>query len=197
LTGVREAFARHWLWTSILYIAGLNLIAVCPFLVLGPVIANDQLGGPGAWTATVLGYAIGGIGGNALALRWRPRHPLRAAYAAAVALSPFLFLLAASAPVPILTVAATLAGAQASIFNVLQTTTLQTQVPPHLVSRIAAVNTLGSLAAVPLGLSLAGPLAQAISSAAVLTIGGCYAVLGTLAVLLIPDVRQLSRELVR
>ncbi|MDT5024143.1 MAG: hypothetical protein QOE61_569 [Micromonosporaceae bacterium] len=192
LSGVREAFARRWLWTSILYIAALNLIAVCPFLVLGPVIANTDLGGPGAWTAIVLGYASGGIAGNALALRWQPRHPLRAAFAAAVALSPFLFLLAAAAPVPALAIAAAMAGAQASVFNVFHGTTLQTHVPEHLVSRIASVNMLGTLAAVPLGLSLAGPLAQATTTHTVLTVGGCFAVLGTLAVLLIPDVRQLA-----
>jgi hypothetical protein len=61
------------------------------------------------------------------------------------------------------------------------------------VSRVASVNILGSLAAVPLGLGLAGPLAQATSSRTVLAVGGGFAVLGTLAVLLVPDARRLGR----
>jgi len=194
-SGVREACARRWLWTSILYVGALNLVAICPFLVLGPVIADTALGGPRAWTAIVVGYAVGGIGGSAVTLRWQPRHPLRAAFAVALTLSPFLFLLGATAPVPVLTTAAVVAGAQASVFNIFHGTVLQTQVPEHLVSRIASVNLLGTLIAVPLGFSLAGPLAQATSTSAVLTAAGCFAVLATVAVLLVPDVRGLRDAL--
>ena len=35
LSGVRAVLGRRWLWTSILYVAALNLLAVGPFLVLG------------------------------------------------------------------------------------------------------------------------------------------------------------------
>jgi len=66
-------------------------------------------------------------------------------------------------------VAVALAGTQAAVFNVLHNATLQTHVPEHLVSRIASVNMLGCLVAVPLGLGLAGPLAQATSPRTVLT----------------------------
>ena len=187
----RRTARRRWLWPSIGYVAGLNLVAVCPFLVLGPVIADAVLGGPRAWTTIAVGYAVGGIGGSAVALRWRPRHLLRAAFAAALGLSPFLFLLGAAAPVPAITAAAVVAGAQAAVFNVFHGTTLQTHVPEHLVSRVASVNLLGALAAVPLGLALAGPLAAATSSQAVLTTGACCALIGTAAILLVPDVWRL------
>jgi hypothetical protein len=182
------------LWRSILYVAALNLVAVAPFLVLGPVIADAALGGARAWTAIAIGYAVGGIVGSGLALRWRPRYPLRAAFGVALALSPFLLLLGAAAPVPVLTAAAVLAGGQASVFNVFHGTTLQTHVPERLVSRIASVNLLGTLAAVPLGLGLAGPLAAATSAGAVLTAGACFAVAGTLAVLLGPAVWSLTER---
>ena len=107
--GVTETFRRRWLWTSIVYVATLNLVAVCPFLVLGPVIAQQQLGGAAAaWSTIALGYASGSIGGNALILRWSPPHPLRAAFLGALALIPLLCLLAAAAPVPVLVAAAAL-----------------------------------------------------------------------------------------
>jgi hypothetical protein len=116
------------------------------------------------------------------------------AFTVARALSPLLLLLGAAAPVPVLAASAVLAGGQASVFNTFHGTTLQTHVPVHLVSRIASVNLLGTLATVPIGLSPAGPLAQATSSRAVLTAGGLLAVLGTLAVLAAPDVRGLTRQ---
>jgi MFS family permease len=105
-------------------------------------------------------------------------------------------VLGAAAPVPVLIVTAALAGTQAAVFNVLHNTTLQTHVPEHLVSRVASVNMLGSLAAVPLG--LAGPLAQATSprtvltAAAVLAILAILAILGAITVLCIRDVRDLA-----
>lgn len=193
LLGVAEVRRCRWLWTSILYVAALNLLGVCPFLVLGPIIAQQQLGGAAAWTVIALGYAIGSIAGSSLILRWRPRHPLRTAFSAAFALSPFLYLLGTAAPLPALVAAATAAGAQASVFNVLHISTLQTHVPAHLVSRVTSVNMLGSLAAVPLGLALSGPLAQATSPGAVLTGAAILATVGTAAVLLVRQVRELEQ----
>jgi MFS family permease len=190
VSGLGEAFARQWVWTSILYVAALNVVAVCPFLVLGPVVANE-LGGPGAWTAIAVGYAVGGMGGNAVGLRWRPSRPLRTAFAGAFALSPLLFLLALAAPVPALALAAILAGVQASIFNLLHNTTLQTNIPAPFVARVSSVNMLGSLVVVPAGLGLVGPISDATSPRAVLVAAACSAVIATVAVLLVPEVRHL------
>ena len=121
-----------------------------------------------------------------------PGPPLRTAFLGALALTPSSTYSGAAAPVPLLIAAAALAGTQAAVFNVLHNTTLQTHVPEHLVSRIASVNMLGSLAAVPLGLGLAGPLAQATSPRTVLTAAAVLAILSTITVLYIPDVRDLA-----
>jgi hypothetical protein len=98
-----------------------------------------------------------------------PGPPLRTAFLGALALTPSSTYSGAAAPVPLLIAAVALAGTQAAVFHVLHNATLQTHVPEHLVSRIASVNMLGSLVAVPLGLGLAGPLAQATSPRTVLT----------------------------
>lgn len=93
-------------------------------------------------------------------------------------------------PLPVLVATTTLAGVQATVFNVLHQSTLQSSVPEQLVSRVTLVNQLGYLAAVPLGLALAGPLAQATSPRLVLTAAAALAGAGTLAVLCIRDVRN-------
>lgn len=192
LNGLTETVRRRWLWTSIVYVATLNLVAICPFLVLGPVIAQQQLGGAAAWSIIALAYAAGSIGGNALVLSWSPQHPLRTAFLGAFGLLPFLYLLAAAAPVSVLVTSAAAAGLQAAVFNVLHQSTLQSCVPEQLVSRVVAVNQLGSLAAVPLGFALAGPLAQATSPRFVLTVAAGLAGATTLAVLCVRDVRDLT-----
>ena len=87
-----------------------------------------------------------------------------------------------------LVAAAVAAGGQAAVFNVLHTSVLQTHVPEHLVSKVASVNLLGSLSAVPLGLALAGPLAELTSPRAVLT---AAAAAGTLVVLAMREARRL------
>jgi len=192
LNGLTETVRRRWLWTSIVYVATFNLVAICPFLVLGPVIAQQQLGGAAAWATIALGYAAGSICGNALVLRWSPQHPLRTGFLGALGLLPFLCLLADAAPVPVLVASAVAAGLQATVFNVLHQSTLQSCVPEHLVSRVVSVNQLGSLAAVPLGFALAGPLAQATSPRLVLTVAAGLAGTITLAILCIRDVRNLT-----
>jgi hypothetical protein len=69
LLGVQEVGRRRWLWTSIVYVAALNLVAMCPFLVLGPLIAQQELGGAAAWSAIAFRYAAGSMRGSALVVR--------------------------------------------------------------------------------------------------------------------------------
>lgn len=193
LYGLTETVRRRWLWVSIMYVAMLNLVAVCPFLVLGPVIAQQQLGGAAAWSLIALAYAAGSICGHALVLRWSPQYPLRTAFLGALGLLPFLYLLAGAAPVPVLAASAAVAGLQAAVFNVLHQSTLQSCVPQRLVSRVVSVNQLGSLAAVPLGFALVGPLAQATSARLVLTVAAALTGAITLAVLCVRSIRNLTR----
>lgn len=53
-----------------------------PFLVLGPVLASEGPGGPGAWGTILAGYGAGSVAGGLLALGRRPRRPLAASVAA-------------------------------------------------------------------------------------------------------------------
>jgi len=155
------------------------------------VIAQQQPSGAADWAAIaiVLGYAAGSICGNTLVLRWSPQHPLRAGFLAVLGLLPFLYLLAAAAPVPVLVASAVVARLRATVYNVLHQTTLQSRVPEHLVSRIVSVKQLGSLAAVPLRLALAGPLSRATSARLARTVAAGLTATITLAVLPIRDVR--------
>ncbi|MDA8297739.1 MAG: MFS transporter [Actinomycetota bacterium] len=169
--GWRAVRERQWLWTYVGHVALLNTLAVCPFFVLGPLVAQRQLGGAAAWAAIAMGYAAGAFGASLVTLRRQPARPMRSAYLASLALSPLLVLLAVSAPLWSLILAALCAGAQSAAYNVWATATLQTCLPASLISRASSVVTFGSLVAVPAGMSLSGLGADTFGTGVVLALG--------------------------
>jgi len=74
-------------------------------------------------------------------------------------------------------------------------TTMQQEIPSDLLSRLSSFDALGTFALAPVGVAAAGPLAAAFSTSSVLLTGGAAIVLLTFAVLLVPEVRQMRRQL--
>jgi sulfite exporter TauE/SafE len=77
------------------------------------------------------------------------------------------------------------------LFGVLWLTTMQAEVPPESLSRVASYDALGSLMLGPLGLVLAGPAILAFGVNAALIATGVMMIAITLAALSAPEVRQL------
>ena len=67
-------------------------------------------------------------------------------------------------------------------------TVFQQQVPERAQSRVSAYDTLGSFVLVPVGLAIAGPLADAIGTAATLWCGVALTWVTWLAILALPSV---------
>ncbi|WP_246064389.1 MFS transporter [Nonomuraea longispora] len=198
LASVRGGFAevrgRSWLWVWTVHAAVTNLAVVSPILVLGPYVADRQLGGAPAWSAIGIAYAAGGLAGGLLGARWRPARPMAAAILLFLLMAPFPALLALPAGVWVLALAAGAAGLQLVVYNVLQTTCIQHRLPERFVARATSVTMLGGLVAAPLGMALAGPAAALLGTRPVL--GGCaaVAVLLTAATLLMPAVWRVRAE---
>ncbi|MDP9869113.1 MULTISPECIES: MFS transporter [Streptosporangium] len=190
--GLAEVTRRSWLLTSVIHVALTNLIVVAPFLVLGPYVADEHLGGAPAWSAIGIAYALGGLSGGFVAARWKPSRPVGATLAVFLLITPLPALLAVPATLWLLMAAAFLAGLELVIYNVLQTSTVQRHVPEHLIARASSVVTLGSLAAAPLGMGLAGPAAQVFGSGTVLAAGAVLATLITVTALFVPSVWQIQ-----
>ena len=106
--------------------------------------------------------------------------------------SPALWL--SPLPVPLLSVAALLAGACLPVFGVNWATTMQQEIPLTALSRVSAYDALGSFALAPVGTVVAGPLAGVFGTTAVLNVGGALVFVLTAAVLLVPEVRHLRRQ---
>ncbi len=192
--GLREVRARGWLWFTILA-AGLWLfVALAPFQALGPIVAERELGGAGAWGAILAAYGVGGLVGGLVALSVQPRRRLLLAALVFPLEAPPMALLAAVAPLPAIVVGCALAGISFGVFEAMWSTTLQEQVPDETLSRVSSVDWMGSLALLPLGYALAGPLASAIGVPAMLWIAAAASLALPAALLLHPGVRRLERR---
>ena len=174
--GWREVVSRRWLLASIITF-GFSNVAMAPFFVLGPVIAQERLGGPAAWGLIVTALGIGGLVGAVVALRWKPRHPLAAAFALGTAFSLPMFALAPPLVLPVIMVAAATQSALVDLTNAWWYTVMQEHVPSDALSRVSSYDWLASIVFQPIGFSVAGPIAILIGApatligAAILSIG--------------------------
>ncbi|WP_069885775.1 MFS transporter [Streptomyces luteocolor] len=187
--GWREFTARQWVWVIVAQLAFVNVLLAGAFYVLGPVVAKAHLGGATAWSAVLTAQAVGFVLGTVAAMKVRPRNPIRTAALLTVGFPLPLFLLAGHAPVYTIAVAAFLAAICIDIYEVTIDTALQKHVPPEALARVMSYESLGSFAFVPLGLAVAGPVADAVGTGPALTGAGLLIMLAGPIVVLLPSIR--------
>ncbi len=190
--GFREVRARRWLWVTILVSSAWLFLVFAPFYVLGPVVADRDLGGAGAWATILAAYGLGAVAGGTLALRWSPRRPLFTAALLFLLEAPAPALLALGAPVWLIAASAALGGASFGVFSALWDTTMQRRVPAAALSRVSSFDWMGSLALLPAGYALAGPAGAALGVDPVLIFAACVAVVLPLAMAADPAIRGLT-----
>jgi MFS family permease len=191
--GWHELLAHTWLWVIVLWASTFLCIVIAPFVTLGPVIAKESLGGAASWGIIAAGWGAGSLGGGLLALRWKPSRPMFTCSALVLLIAPAMALLALRAPAPVIATAQAMGGVGMGVFGAVWQTTLQRHVPEEALSRVSAWDWMGTFAFLPLGLILAGPVSNAIGISTTLWISVGYVVVSTLAVLLVPSVRNLRR----
>ena len=191
--GWREFASRTWLWTTVT-LFGVSNFVFAAWVVLGPVIAIERLGGPGAWATVMASSGIGAVIGGLLALRLRPRRPLLVSVVLAGATVLELAALALHAHTAVLSAVALLAGASIAIHLTLWLTVFQQHIPQAAQSRVSSYDELGSFLLIPLGLALAGPASNLLGMG--VTLWGAAAIsavcIATMAV--IPSVRALRSK---
>ena len=185
--------ARRWLWITVscftLYVG----FAWAPWQVLGPQVARLSLGGPGAWAAIAVVLGIGSIGGGIIALRARPRYPFRVTFALFTVITPALFgLVAAHAPLALILPVALIDGASGTLFNTFWFTALHSDVPAGELARVMSWDYFGSVAVLPVGQALAGPVAAALGSSTTLYAAAALSALLFGLGLAVPAVRNFS-----
>jgi MFS family permease len=191
--GSREVRARAWVWATLAAFCMALFTGLAPWFVLGPVVARAQYGHIGIYGVVAAALGIGTIIGSLVGIGWRPRRPMRLAMIGILMWPPAAVLYAAGVTLLIVIPMAVLGGAGIALFNVWWTTALAERIPPEKLSRVSSFDWMVSLALLPLGYVLAGPLAAQVGSVEVL-LGGSLLACVALAFGLLPrETRMLER----
>jgi MFS family permease len=189
--GWREVRSRPWVLVTIAVFAGAVMSLYAPWYALAPLIARDSYGGAGLFGILESVAGAGAVLGAIVGIRWRPERPLRIGLLLALAWPVMGAAFALRAPLALVIVSSLGTGFGFSLLMIWWNTALAHHVPPHALSRVSAYDWAGSLALMPLGFALAGPLASAFGARTVLGIGSAFA----LALLLLALVPRSTREL--
>jgi hypothetical protein len=163
--------AHTWVWTTI---ALFSLAVMCGFgtwTTLGPTVAGDVYGERALFGILSALEGAGTLIGAVLAFRWRPGRPMLAGFVLCLIWPLGLAAFAAGTPRGLVGALFVGGGLGVALFVVWWETELARRMPPHVLSRVSSYDWMGSLALLPLGYLLAGPLGQALGPALVLGAG--------------------------
>ena len=190
--GWTEFRSRTWVWLIVVQFATFNALSFAPVMVLGPILAARRLGGATAWGAILSAFGVGAVLGGFAAARLRPRRPLVVATMGAAVFALPLSLLAVPVATPFIAVGSGIAGVGIAVFGTFWETSLQREIPNAALSRVSSYDWFGSLAFVPVGYAIAGPLAGAFGIRDVLAFGAAWAVATCGGVLCSRSIRDLT-----
>ncbi len=125
-------------------------------------------------------------------MRIKPQRPARAAMLWVLVFAAMPASLAANLSYTLTGACFMLAGLAIAIFSVLWDTTMQAQIPPELLARVAAYDMFGSVCLLPLGYLLAAPMAAEFGRSGALWLAAGFTIVSTFVVLMLRDVRELG-----
>ncbi len=161
--------------------------------VLGPIAADQRLGGAGPWGLANAAMGAGLVASGLLMVRWQPRRILLAGNVGVLLFALPAVALAGAAPLPVLAWAMFASGTGGTLFGVCWMIALQQEIPAEKFSRVAAYDWCGSVALAPIGTAVAGPLAGGLGLDGALWACAAVMTLLSLVVLAVPEVRRLAR----
>jgi MFS family permease len=198
LTDLREGWSeftrRTWVWVCVCHFALFQAAALAPFFVLGPLIAEEELGGASAFATITVFAGIGSVIGSLASIKFQADRQLVAAFLSLLIWVPVLIAYAVAAPVWVISAFALVAAAAINFAATIWFTALQQHVPQHALSRVSSYDWAGSALFLPLGYVLIGPLADQFGAADVLYGAAVWTIVSSLGILAIPSVRNLRRR---
>ncbi|MEV6558140.1 MFS transporter [Nocardia sp. NPDC051756] len=191
--GWLEVRSRAWFWSNLIG-HGVSNLGAGVLMTLGPLIAVHSLGGEVSWVLIYQAGMAGLVIGSLIAPRLRAQRPLILTSMCGALFALPLISFAALVPSWVDAVAYGAAMFGVGLLNTVWQTTMQREFPPEALARADSYDVLLSLAARPLGMSVAAPIAAAIGNAVpLLTMAALVAVVN-LAIIALPDVRAMTSE---
>ena len=134
------------MWACVCRFALFHFAALAPFFVLGPLIAEEELGGASAFATITAFGGVGSVIGSLAAIKFRPDRQLVAAFLSLLIWTPVLVAYAVAAPVWTISALALVAAAGMNFAGTLWFTALQQHVPARAVPRqLVRLGRLGAL----------------------------------------------------
>ncbi|MDQ0688443.1 MFS family permease [Streptomyces achromogenes] len=191
--GWTSFWSRTWLWTYTA--AGTVLVAawLAGFQLLGPLVAVSQYAGARDWGLIQAAFASGLLAGTVVCLRWKPYRLLMVAVATGGALVLPLAAMARGLPLPLVLVAALLAGIGLDVAVVTWTTAFQQHVPQAEQGRLIAFNGIGERLAIPVGYLVTALAAHSFDARTVLLACAAMIAAATVLNLCVPAVHRVNR----
>jgi MFS family permease len=191
--GLREVTSRRWVRAPIIGFAITNF-CFAAFVVLGPVIAREQLGGARDWAIISTCGAFGAILGSLASVRLHPRRPLAFGFTVSMLIGVPIASLAGPLPTAAIAAACGIGMGSIALSNTYWETNLQRRIPPGVFSRVRSYDILVSFVFMPLGFIAFPLVARSLGDARTLLVAAIVAAGTSLAVALRPGVRAIERE---
>lgn len=191
--GWRAVRSRDWILWFLAGLAVYHVVVLPAVYVLGPVLADQELGGPGAWAAISVAFGIGTVLGDLVLLRWRPAHALRAGALLMALASCQAVIFGSGLPLGLICALELVAALGVTMGFALWETSLQEHVPGTELSRVSSYDYLMSTGLMPLGVLVAAPVADAVGIHTALAAMSAIGVATCLALLSVRSVRTLGR----
>jgi MFS family permease len=192
--GWKEFSSRSWVVAVVAGYSILVMIFESVLGVVGPVHAEQELGGPRPWSYILAALSVGMMAGVLVSLKVRPKRPLLIAVTAQVGVAAWVFMIGVTNWIPLIMVSAFFAGIALDFFFVLWQTAMQSNIPRESLSRVSSYDAFGSLVFAPFGLVAAGPITELIGTEQ--TLKGMTVIFGVVlaAILCVPSVRNLQGQ---
>ena len=189
--GWREFIRLKWVVAVVAGYSVLQMLFESLVAVLGPVRAKEALGGPRPWSYVLAAWSVGMMTGVVAMLRVHLRRPLVTALTWQIGSVLWFIALGSTTHLPIIMLTAFLCGVGTDVLMITWQTAMQQHVPSESLSRVNSYDAFGSLLFTPLGLLIAGPVAERFGSAHALLVFGAAFALVLAAVIAVPSVRSL------
>ncbi len=192
--GWREVRSRAWVWVTIAAYAVALLCMYAQWYALAPGIARQHYGGAGVFGVLETVAGLGAVSGAIVSLRWRPSHPLATGLLLCLMWPLECGAFALGAPLALVIPCSFGTGWGFALMIIWWETALARHIPPNLLSRVSAYDWMGSLALLPLGYALAGPLAEAFGAQTVLGVGSLVGLAALMLALAPRSTRELTER---
>jgi hypothetical protein len=175
--GYREVRSRTWVWVLIVVFTGTMLCVYAQWYALAPGIARDMYGSTGVFGVLESIAGLGAVVGAVVGLRWRPARPLMTGMLLVLAWPVQNGALALGAPLTLVAPCVLTGGFGLSLLIIWWETALARHIPANALSRVSAWDWIAAAALLPVGFSIAGPLASAFGARTVPGFGCVFGLL--------------------